>query len=165
MAPAGGAGRIAPDDLTHPAVLALIARHLANSQAHSPPESIHALDLDGLRGPDVAAFVLWRQDTPLAIGALKRLSRRDGEIKSMHVAEAARRQRLGARMLAHIEAQARAQGMTRLWLETGSMAAYGPAQALYLRAGYLPCAPFGRYRADANSAFFTRRLDGRADPD
>ena len=48
--------QIKPDNLTHPAVLALIAEHLDSMYETSPPESVHALDLSELRDPDVSFF-------------------------------------------------------------------------------------------------------------
>ena len=94
----------------------------------------------------------------VGVGALKRLSAEHGEIKSMHTAEPARGQGVGSAMLRHIMAAARARGMTRLSLETGSWPYFVPARALYTRHGFVECGPFGDYREDPNSVFMTLEL-------
>ena len=71
----------------------------------------------------------------------------------MHTAEAARRKGAGSAMLRHILAAARAGGLSRLSLETGSWAYFEPARALYARHGFVGCPPFGGYAPDPNSVF------------
>lgn len=151
---------IAKDDLTGADIEALVRAHKAEMLTVSPWDSSHALLLDGLRDP---AITLWRAEVEgvlAAIGALKRLSRTDGEIKSMHTAKAYRGRglRLGARLLATILDAARAEGLTRLSLETGTQQLFAPAWALYTRHGFAPCGPFGSYVEDPNSRFFTLAL-------
>lgn len=150
--------QIRRDTLEDPRVVALIQAHRAHSFAHTPTTSVHTLDIAALQAPDVRFFALWRGTEVLATGGLKVMTARDGEVKSMHVAETARGLGLGRRILAHIEADARDLGMARLWLETGSMTAYAPARALYARAGFALCAPFGSYVEDPNSVFMTKLL-------
>ena len=62
---------------------------------------------------------------------------------------------VGSAMLRQIMAAARARGMRRLSLETGSWAYFAPARALYGRHGFVECPPFGEYREDPNSVFMT----------
>ena len=97
----------------------------------------------------------WEDDAIVAVGALKRLSADHGEVKSMHTAETARGLGVGSAMLRQIMAAARARGMSRLSLETGSWAYFAPARAFYARHGFVECPPFGEYRADPNSVFMT----------
>ena len=139
------------DDLSGPEIAALLHAHLAHSAAHSPPESIHALDLEGLRAPDVSFWSVWWDGTLVGCGALRELSPDHGEIKSMHTAVAYRGKGVGAQLLNHILCEARARGYQRVSLETGSMAGFAPARALYARFGFKPCAPFAAYREDPNS--------------
>ncbi|MEM8786709.1 MAG: GNAT family N-acetyltransferase [Pseudomonadota bacterium] len=157
---------IRPDDLQDPRVMALIAAHRAHSHAHSPATSAHTLTAQALRAPGITLYVAWEGEAALATGALQLIDPAEGaegaEIKSMHVAEAARGRGLGAAMLAHLEAAARARELGRLWLETGSMDAYAPARGLYARHGFTPCPPFGTYVEDANSVFMTKPLSGPA---
>ena len=150
--------RIELDDLSRPQVHALLQEHLDNMYQLSPPESVHALDLSKLRSPDITFWTVWDQGTLLGCGALKELGAGHGEIKSMRTPQALRRRGAGRAMLAHILAQARARGMRRLCLETGSSEAFQPAQRLYASFGFTHCGPFGDYKDDPNSAFMSLEL-------
>ena len=149
---------IQEDDPRRPEVAALLNAHLENSARHSPPESVHSLGVEALRSPDVTLWTV--SDGPLVVGcgALKELDRRHGEVKSMHTAASHRGQGVGARIVAHIIAEARRRSYDRLSLETGSMAAFEPARALYARFGFRVCTPFADYRDDPHSLFMTLDL-------
>lgn len=127
-------------------------------RAISPPESVHALDLDGLRRPEITFWTAWSGNALLGCGALKELSPDHGEVKSMRTARAHRRGGVARAMLAHIVAAARRRGYQRLSLETGSMAEFAPARSLYERFGFRYCEPFAGYVDDPNSVFMTRRF-------
>lgn len=146
------------DDLAGPEIRALLEEHLADMRAISPPESVHALDLDGLRRPEITFWTAWSGNALLGCGALKELSPDHGEVKSMRTARAHRRGGVARAMLAHIVAEARRRGYERLSLETGSMAEFAPARALYERFGFGYCGPFAGYVDDPNSVFMTRRF-------
>lgn len=148
------------DDLSDPRVHALLREHLEDMQRWSPPESVHALDPEALRAADIRFWTLWDGDDLLGCGALRELDPVHGEIKSMRTARAHRRRGAARAMLAHLLAQAQALGYRRVSLETGSMAAFAPARALYASAGFDACAPFGDYGPDANSVFMSRELPG-----
>ena len=151
--------RIERDDPFRDDVLALLDEHLADMYATSPPESVHALDLDKLRRPDITFWTAWSDEGALVgCGALRELTPRHGEIKSMRTPQALRRRGAGRAMLEHIIAEARSRNYERLSLETGSMAAFAPAQKLYESAGFRACPPFGDYAEDPNSLFMTRLL-------
>src|SRR5262245_57033420 len=130
------------DDLSGEPTRALIARHLAGMHANSPAGSVHALDIDKLRRPDVTFWSAWTGGEIAGCGALKTLDAARGEIKSMRVADAFLGQGVGRAMLDHIVSQARARGMRSLWLETGSSTAFLPALRLYESAGFVRCGPF-----------------------
>jgi putative acetyltransferase len=147
------------DDLQHPAVHALLNEHLQNMYELSPPESVHALNLDKLRAPDVTFWTVWEDDVLLGCGALKELDAKHGEIKSMRTPLAQRRRGAGRAILTHIVEEAKARAYTRLSLETGSAAAFEPARKLYESFGFSYCGPFGGYPDDPNSAFMTMRLE------
>ncbi len=153
-------GEIASDDPRASDVRALLELHLAFSNEHSPPEDVHALDLSGLLRADVSFFSYRRNGELLGIGALKTLDADHAEVKSMHTAEAARGQGIGRAMLDHLLAVARARGVRRVSIETGSMAAYAPARSLYAQTGFEPCEPFGAYGHSPNSAYMTLPLEG-----
>nr|WP_255569293.1 GNAT family N-acetyltransferase [Neoroseomonas alba] len=111
-----------------------------------------------MRVPEIRFFSAWDGETLLGVGALKRMADDHGEVKSMHTAEAARRRGIGGMMLRHIMDEARAAGMTRVSLETGTSAYFQPAVALYLANGFAPCGPFGDYAASGENRFLTRAL-------
>lgn len=149
---------IRADDLTGPAVHALLEEHLSDMYATSPPESVHALDLDALRGASICFFAAWRGDVLLGCGALKVLGDGHAEIKSMRTSEAARGRGVGSALLRHLLGEARARGITRVSLETGTEPYFEPARQLYLRHGFTECGPFGDYVLDPNSIFLTLAL-------
>lgn len=146
------------DDLSSPAVHALLEEHLQSMARYSPPESIHALDIEALRQPDITFWCAWDGGDLLGCGALKKLADDHAEIKSMRTANAHRRQGVAATILGHILEVARQRGYRRLSLETGSMAAFEPARAMYTRFGFSSCDPFADYVEDRHSVFMTRAL-------
>lgn len=150
--------RIRPDDLQDLLVHALLREHLAGVALHSPPGSIHALDLDGLRAPGMSFRTAWDGEDLLACGALKELDATHGEVKSMRTAAAHLRKGAARAMLDHIVAEARHRGYRRLSLETGTAAAFEPAHRLYASAGFVPCGPFADYVDDPYSRFLTLAL-------
>jgi putative acetyltransferase len=150
--------RIERDDLGRPAVRALLREHLTNMHELSPPESVHALDVAGLQGPDVTFWTVWDGAQLMGCGALKELDATHGEVKSMRTPAHQRRRGAGRAILAHIVAEARARGYERLSLETGSLAAFKPAQKLYESFGFRYCGPFGSYKLDPYSTFMTLEL-------
>ena len=150
--------RIIQGGLSDQRVIDLLHIHLTNARAESPPESVHALDLTGLQSPDISFWTIWEDETLLGCGALKRLSAEHGEVKSMHTAQSMRRRGAGRAMLRHIIAVARARGMSRLSLETGSSDYFRPAHALYRSHGFLECPPFADYVPDPNSVFMSLEL-------
>jgi putative acetyltransferase len=136
---------IRPDDLSHPATRALLALHLRGMHAATPPGHVFALDLSGLQTPTVTVWTVWEGDTILAIGALKILPDRTGELKSMRTHPDHLRRGAAAALLDHLIAQARARGLTRLNLETGRGPAFEPALALYQKRGFAPGPAFADY--------------------
>ena len=152
-------GQIAIDDPRAEDVRELLRRHLVFANTHSPPEDVHALDVDGLLDPAVAFYSFRRDGKLLGIGALKQLDRRHGELKSMHTAEAARGLGIARAILQHLLEVSRDRGLERVSLETGSMAAFIPARTLYESVGFTTCEPFGDYAPSANSTCMTLVLD------
>ncbi len=150
--------KIEIDDLTRPAVHALLTEHLRGMHALGPPESVHALDLAGLRRPEITFWTAWDGDLLLGCGALLALSDVHGEVKSMRTPDAMRRTGAGRALLSHIVAVSRARGYERLSLETGSVAAFEPAHRLYASAGFTVTGPFADYKEDVNSVFMTLAL-------
>ncbi len=153
---------IREDDLSGPEIKALLEAHLDLMRSISPPESVHALDLDALRAPEVTFWTLWEGAELLGCGALKQLDPTHGEIKSMHTAQAARRRGVARRMVEHILEEARRRGYRRLSLETGATEDFAAARGLYSGFGFTTCAPFADYVLDPFSAFMTLELEQAA---
>jgi putative acetyltransferase len=148
------------DDLRDPRIAVFLREHLADMRAVSPPESVHALDLDGLRVPQIAFWSAWTDGgrTLAGTGALRHIDAAHGEIKSMRTAAALRGRGVASAILSHLLDQARAMGWQRVSLETGSQPFFAPARALYARHGFEPCGPFEGYGPDPASCFMTLRL-------
>ena len=150
--------KIEVDDLSRIAIHALLEEHLQSMHELSPPESVHALDLEKLRQPGITFWSAWEGRLLLGCGALKELNPGHGEVKSMRTPSAHRRRGVGRAILAHIIEVARSRSYERLSLETGSMEEFRPAQRLYESFGFTYCGPFGDYVEDPNSVFMTLRL-------
>jgi putative acetyltransferase len=146
------------DDLSRADIVELIREHLRSAALHSPPESIHALDLDGLRDPAITFWSARENDELMGCCALKELSETHGEIKSMRTAAAHQRKGVAARLLQHMLDEAMRRGYERVSLETGTMAAFAPARELYRRFGFEPCPPFAQYFEDPYSVCMTKVL-------
>lgn len=149
---------VAEDDPHRPDVVAVLERHLAHAFATTEPDRVFALELGGLAVPEVHFVTARRDGVVLGIGALKLLDERHGELKSMHTVEEARGQGVAAAIVDHLLDEARARGLERVSLETGSQDAFALARALYASAGFEPCGPFGSYEDVPTSAFFTRTI-------
>jgi putative acetyltransferase len=152
--------RIERDDLTGPEIARFLAEHLAEMHATTPAESVHALDLEGLRRPEITFWSVRDGDALVACGALKELDPGHAEVKSMRTDAARKRQGIASLLLRHLIAEARARGYRRLSLETGAGEHFAPARALYRKHGFEPCPPFADYTDDPSSAYFTRALPG-----
>ena len=151
--------QIRVDDLAGREVRALLDEHLRSMHRHSPPESVHALNLADLLRAEITFWTAWSDAGLVGCGALKELDPRHGEIKSMRTVAAHRRNGVGRAMLQHIIADARRRAYVRLSLETGSMGAFEPARRLYESFGFTYCSPFADYTEDPNSVFLTRTLE------
>ena len=137
----------------------LLALHVAEMNAGSPPSACHVLAPDALTDPTIRFITLRDQDGALlGCGALKRLADDHGEIKSMRTADTALGRGVGGALLARLVELARAQGMTRLSLETGNSPLFAAANRLYRREGFEPCGPFAGYRATDFTSFYTREI-------
>jgi putative acetyltransferase len=143
---------------TAPDVVGLLDQHLTFARASSPACHVHALDVGRLLDPSVRFFTARDNGRLLGVGALRDLGDRHGEIKSMHTAKAARGRGIGAAMVGHLVEVARAQGMDRVSLETGTEDEFAPARALYARLGFTVCEPFGEYTDNPFSVCMTRQL-------
>jgi putative acetyltransferase len=141
------------DDLSGEATRRLLALHLAGMHANSPPDSVYALDLSGLKAPEVIVWSVWEGDEVIGIGALKELGNGEGEVKSMRTHPNHLRRGVAALLLDHIVTEAKARGLTRLSLETGSGPAFEAALALYRSRGFVDGEAFSDYQSSAFNEF------------
>ena len=150
------------DDLSDPRIEAFMQEHLQDMYAVSPPESVHALDMDQLRQPNIAFWSAWlpgaNGDMLVGTGALKRLDAGHAELKSMRTSTRHRGQGIARQLLNHLLHEARTRGFARVSLETGTQPFFEPARQLYLQNGFVECGPFADYGLDPSSFFMTRAL-------
>jgi len=158
-------------ELTHPQLIALLEEHLAGMRAESPPECVFALDLDGLRRPEITFLTAWRRapsDPPgadegelLAMGAIKELAPTTafggghGELKSMRTSARHLRQGAAQAILTELLVIARRRGYERVSPETGNTPGLEPAMAMHREFGFEECGPFGDYWEDLFSRSLT----------
>ena len=150
--------KIVVDDLSGPQIAEFLNEHLQEMRSITPLESAHALDLDGLRKPEITFWSALDGDTLVGCGAIKQLTAEHAELKSMRTKSARKRSGVASALLEHIITQARNRGFMRLSLETGSGEFYQPARNLYEKFEFDYCEPFADYRPDSNSVFMTRIL-------
>jgi len=146
------------DDLADPRIAELLEEHLKDMRRISPPESVHALDLERLKKPEITFWSVWSDSELVGCGALKRLDAEHAELKSMRTTLSHRRKGIGKLILEHALNEARRLGYRRMSLETGSMSFFEPARSLYASYGFEHCAPFADYKVDPYSVCMTRSL-------
>lgn len=149
---------IRDDDLSGAQTRELLRLHLQGMHANSPPGSVFALDLSGLKRPDISVWTAWHGARIAGIGALRTYPGALGEIKSMRTHPDFLRRGVAAMLLGHIVGQARARGLARLSLETGTGPAFEPALALYRAHGFLDGDAFADYPQTAFNRFLHLRL-------
>lgn len=154
---------IVEDPLDSRVVRDFLLTHLTEMRGTTSLESSHALDLDGLRAPDITVFTAWDADERgadalLGTAALKRHDAHLTELKSMRIAPEARGRGLSHRLLDRLVAEARSTGHTVMKLETGTQDYFIPARAAYTRYGFTECEPFGQYRVDPSSVYMELAL-------
>jgi putative acetyltransferase len=124
-------------------VSALIARTRRMAMRITLPRAITIMDGAAMAREGVVLFGGLLNGRAVAMGGYKTIAAGHGEVKSMHVTDEARGQGAGARILEMILSDARAAGLTRLSLETGSLEGSSAARRLYERSGFVYCRPSG----------------------
>lgn len=150
--------KIRLDDLSGPAVAEFLQEHIEEMSAISPAESMHALDLGGLRQPNVTFWTVWDDEALVGCGALKEIDAELGELKSMRTSSKHKQRGIASMLLQHVIGEAKRRGYRRLSLETGSMPFFEPAIKMYAKFGFETCGPFSSYEEDPNSVFMTMAL-------
>ncbi len=149
---------IREEDPLTPDFKALLQTHLDFCHEVTPLEHSFALDVEKLRAPEITVFAAREDGVLLGVGALKIFEPGHGELKSMHTAKAARGQGVGRAMVNHIVDFAKAKGLTRVSLETGSHPPYEPARRLYESCGFTYCEAFGDYELSDFNVCMTLNL-------
>jgi putative acetyltransferase len=150
--------KIVEDGLDNEQVLALLKFHYDTNIDVTPKGSAHVFDVSRLKAPDISFWSAWSGEVLMGVGALKVMDADNGEVKSMHTLQTARRSGVGGTLLRHIMEAARMKGLKCLYLETGSFDYFAPARALYAKHGFVECEPFSGYKPDPNSTFMTRDI-------
>lgn len=150
--------KIITDNLTGPEIAALLQEHLDDMYATSPPESVHALDLNKLRQPEITFWSIWENNNLAGCIAVKQLDATHGEIKSMRTAKGFHRKGIASTLVEHVIKEAQQRQYQRLSLETGTQDYFEPARRLYLKFGFTECGPFDQYQLDPNSVFYTLKI-------
>jgi putative acetyltransferase len=145
-------------NLKNKEIVALLQAHHEDMLNHSPPESVHALDLSALEDSSITFWSLWCDQGLAGIGALKELDNEHGEIKSMRTSRHHLRKGIADDLLSHIVKESKARGYKKLSLETGTALAFLPAQKLYKKFGFQECMPFGDYKKDPFSLFMKKNI-------
>lgn len=146
------------DDLSGGEVIQLLEEHLADMYATSPPESVHALDVESLKSSSVTFFSGWINGELQGCVAIKALTPWHIELKSMRTTTVSRQSGVATKLLTHALNVAIEQGYQRASLETGSQDFFLPARNLYEKFGFNYCGPFADYKIDPNSHFMTKAL-------
>ena len=146
------------DDLSGSEIAEFLEEHIREMKSVSPPESKHALDLAGLRKPEITFWTVWDGGRLIGCGAMKELDADRAEIKSMRTTASCRGKGIASMLLQHILNEAKLRGYRRISLETGSMPFFQPARNLYAKYGFKNCAPFSKYKEDPNSIFMSKNL-------
>jgi putative acetyltransferase len=150
--------KIIVDDLSGPEIAEFLDEHVQEMRSITPLESKHALDLDGLRRPEITFWSVLDGDTLVGCGAIKRLDAGHAEVKSMRTTPARKRSGIASLLLEHIITEAKQMGYSRLSLETGATEFFLPARKLYEKFGFEYCGPFADYKPDPHSAHMTKVL-------
>lgn len=146
------------DDLSGGEVIGLLEEHLADMYATSPPESVHALDIDALKSPEITFFSAWKDSQLLGCVAIKELDAQHAELKSMRTSQFARNAGVASQLLQHVLDTATSRQYQKISLETGSEEYFEPARNLYEKFGFDYCDPFADYKLDPYSQFMSIEL-------
>ena len=146
------------DDLTGNEIADLLQAHTDDMLKHSPPKSVHTLDLSALRSSDITFWSVWSNGELAGCGALKEIDDNHVELKSVRTAKQYLRKGVAAKLVEHILAIAKKRSYKKISLETGNSSAFLPAKKLYEKMGFQECQPFADYSDDPFSSFMTKDL-------
>lgn len=149
---------IKEDDLSGIEIQILLGVHYTEATIHNPDGHSHVLDVEALKDPSITFWSVWDANQIMGCGALRELSKTEGEIKSMRAHADHLRKGVSSALLTHMIKCGRARGYNRISLETHPVPAYAAARALYEKFGFTYCGPFSTYEDSPNSVFMTLEL-------
>jgi GNAT superfamily N-acetyltransferase len=148
--------RVVPDRIDSEIGAMLAGELLVDLAARYGSDDIENPRPEELAPPHGSFFVVWRADTPVGCGGVRRHADGVGEIKRMYTRPEARRSGVGRILVNAIEARAREIGYARLVLETATE--QPEAIELYRALGYEPMDAYGAYLEYPNTRCFTKTL-------
>lgn len=122
----------------------------------TPPEFCFHMTAEEMADAQTTVWIARRDGEAIACGALRRHADGIGEVKRMYTKPTTRGQGIGGRILAHIEALARKEGLRELVLETGDR--HPAAWRVYERGGFHRCGPVLDYPDSQWSVFYRKDL-------
>lgn len=150
--------KIKNDTIESSEIRLLLQEHHKEMLKYSPVESVHALDLSSLETTDISFWTVWINDELAGCGALKKLTEKHAELKSMRTVRQFLRKGVASHLLSFILEEAKTLKFSRISLETGSANAFIPALSLYESFGFQICEPFSDYKKDPYSLFMTKLI-------
>ena len=143
----------------NPKVHKLLSKHFVELRAASPKGSAHVLDIPGLKIPSIKFWSIWQNENLIGCGALKFLDKDHGEFKSIRIHDNFRNKGYGMNVVNHLINEAKKLKIKRLSIETGAGDFFLPARKLFNKCEFKECQPFGHYKEDVNSVYFTKIID------
>lgn len=139
-------------------VARLVTLQKQHADTHTPPGSGHALDVGVEAAGEVLYFLALENQEAVGCIGLRRLSAREGEVKTLHVVEEWRGQGVAKALLERLTVAALGLGIKILKLETGRSDGFAASRRFYSREGFEKCERFGPYRTDPFSFCMKKAL-------
>jgi len=150
---------VAPESPLNDDVRRLIAALNEYLLTLTPAEFCFHMTVEEMAGPETTVFVARADGVAVACGALLRHPNGVGEVKRMFTVPDHQGRGIGGQILAKIETTARAEGFTRLVLETGDR--HPAAWRVYERGGFSRCGRVLDYPDSPWSVFYEKDLQMR----
>ena len=142
----------------NPEVNELLIKHFIELRAASPEGSAHVLNIPGLKVSSIKFWSLWNNEKLIGCGALKFLDKEHGEFKSIRVHDNFRRQNIVIKLIECLIIEAKKLDVKKISIETGAGEFFKPARKLFKKCDFKPCFPFGHYKVDPNSLYYTKQI-------
>ena len=136
----------------------LLKKHFIELRSVSPAGSTHVLDIEGLKNETIKFWSIWDDENLIGCGAIKILSKYDGEFKSIRVHDNFRQRGYGKRIISTLISKSRDIGIKNIFIETGSGKFFEPARKLFKSCSFEECDPFGHYKNDPNSCYMKIKI-------